>query len=412
MCELETSLPVEDLEGLLKQSFGPNLIVKHVIWKHLTDPGENFGSLILAVTANIDENSSSRTLNIVVKLPPKSAYLIDLFNSPLTFKKELYFYSDIVPALNDLLSQSDFNEKELNNFTTRFFGGRLGLKNPEKFDSQAAIILENLTFSGYSVQDRITGMDIEHVQFAVKELAKLHAMIISLKTKRRDFFENTVLPALKPPANETAKKCVMDMIEKAHENIQNLEAAKPYLESVKKTLQCANNEDVNSNQQDEMWATLVHNDFWVNNIMFCHDSSGHITGMKIVDFQLCIYDNGILDLIFFLISSSKKEVIDNNLDEMIDLYYDSFVNFLNKLGVDTKQYTKNKFLELLNKYAPTKFTQCIMMVQVIQAHHVSHSETQNLDNKEKLLQRELGSMGNQKLLHIVETFAKRKWLSR
>lgn len=412
MYELETSLPVEDLEGLLKQSLGPDLKIKHVTWKHLTDPGENFGSLILAVTVSITENSSLNTLNIVVKLPPKSAYLIDLFNSPLTFKKELYFYSDIVPALIDLYRKSDLHEQELNNFAPRFFGGRLGLKNPNEFDSQAAIILENLTSSGYSVQDRIMGLDLEHVKFAVKELAKLHAMIIALKTKRRDFFENIVLPALKPPANETAKKCVMDMIQKAHTDIKCIEAAKPYLDDVEKTLHCENDEGNNSNQLEDLWATLVHNDFWVNNMMFCHDISGRITGMKIVDFQLCIHDYGVNDLIFFLISSSNKEVIDNNLDEVIDLYYNFFINILNKLGVDTKEYSKTKFLDLLNKCAPSKFTQCIMMVPVIQAARISPSEIKNMENKEKLLQRETNNIGNQKLLHIVETFAKRKWLLR
>ncbi|KAK2583480.1 hypothetical protein KPH14_009448 [Odynerus spinipes] len=409
MCALETPLPVEDLEGLLKQSLGPAFKIKHVTWKYLTDPGENFGSLILAVTVSVTENSSLNTLNIVVKLPPTSAYLLDLFNSSLTFEKELCFYRDIVPVLMDL-HKSALHEQELNNFAPRFFGGRLGLKNSKEFDSQAAIILENLTSSSYSVQDRIMGLDIGHVKFAVKELAKLHAMVICLKIKRRDFFENTVLPALKPPANETAKKCVMDMIQKAYADIKNLEEAKPYLESIEKTLHCTDDESTKFDQQKELWATLVHNDFWVNNMMFCYDSSGHVSGMKIVDFQLCIYDYGVQDLIFFLISSSKKEIIDNNLDEVIDLYYDSFVNFLNKLGVDTKQYTRNKFLELLNKCAPTKFPQCIMMVQVIQASRISSSEIKNMDNKEKLLQRETNNIGNQKLLHIVETFAKRKWL--
>ncbi|XP_046838289.1 uncharacterized protein LOC124432949 isoform X2 [Vespa crabro] len=405
MCELETSLPIEDFEGLIKQSLGSGVKIKNVTWKHLTDPGENFGSLILGVTINTVENSSSNALNVVVKLPPKSAYLMDLFNSPLTFKKELNFYSDIVPALKDIYRSCNLQEEV---FVPHFFGGRLGLKNPNEFDSQAVIILENLVSSGYSVQNRIMGMDIEHIKYGVKELAKLHAMIIGLKVKRPDFFENSVLPILVSPNNETAVKCIMDMIHKAIDDLKNLEEAKPYMKSIEATLKSTNMTDITN--EDDLWKTMIHKDFWVNNMLFRHDASGHITSMKIVDFQLCIYSYGVEDLIFFLISSAKKEVIDNNLDDMIDLYYDSFIDILKMLKVDTEQYSKSKFLELLNKCAPIKFSQCIMMVQVIQASRTTHSEVKNMENTAELFKRETSKIGNQKLLHIVETFAKKNWL--
>lgn len=408
MYEQDTSLPIEDFEGLVKQALGSGVKIKNVTWKHLTDPGENFGSLILGVNVNTIENCTSNTLNVVVKLPPKSAYLMDLFNSPLTFKKELNFYREVVPALNDIYRTcSNLQAEEV--FVPRYFGGRLGLKCPDEFDSQAVIILENLVSSGYSVEDRIMGMDLEHVRCAVKELAKLHAMIIGLKVNRPDFFESFVLPILVSPNNETAVKCLMDMMNKAHDDLKNLEEAKPYMEGIEATLKSANVIDVTG--ENDLWKTMVHRDFWVNNMLFRHDAtSGRITGMKIVDFQLCIYSYGVEDLIFFLISSAKKEVIDDYLDDMIDLYYDSFVDVLRMLKVDTKRYGKSQFLELLNKCAPTKFSQCIMMVQVIQASRTTHSEVKNMKNPAELFKRETSDIGNRKLLHIVETFAKRKWL--
>ncbi|XP_014616650.1 PREDICTED: uncharacterized protein LOC106793888 [Polistes canadensis] len=405
MCKLETSLPIEDFEGLMKQSLGSGLEIKHVTWKHLTDPGENFGSLIVAVTINFIQNFSSKTMNLVVKLPPESPYQMDLFNSPLTFKKELKFYSDVAPALADIYHSLNLKNEF---FIPRFIGGRLGLKSPDKFDSQAAIILENLTLSGYTVEDRIMGMDLDHVKFAVKKLAKLHAMIIGLKVKRRDFFENTVLPTLVPPGNETALRAVKDMINKAHENLKCIEEAKPYLESIEATLKSFSMDNVIN--KEDLWTTIVHNDFWVNNMLFRHDASGNIIDLKIVDFQLCICSYGIEDLIFFLISSSKKEILDNNLDDMIDLYYDSFIDVLKTLEIYTEHYNKSKFLELLNKHAHRKFSQCIFMVQVIQASRISRSELKNNDNNVDLLKRESNNIGNQKLLHIVKTFERKNWL--
>ncbi|KAI4504806.1 hypothetical protein M0802_000356 [Mischocyttarus mexicanus] len=405
MCELNKSLPVEDFEGLIKQSFGSGLEIKHVTWKHLTDPGENFGSLIIAVTVNFIEKFSTNTLNLVVKLPPESPHLMDLFNSPLTFQKELNFYNKIVPALTDIYRSLNLKNEF---FIPRYIGGRLGLKSPDKFDSQGAIILENLKSSNYTIQDRIIGMDLDHVKFAVKKLATLHAMMIGLKIKKRDFFENTVLSTLVPPANEASLSCVNSMIIKAHENLKCIKEAKPYLESIEATLKFKSTANIIN--KEDLWATMVHNDFWVNNMLFQHDASGNITDLKIVDFQLCIYSYGIDDLIFFLISSSTKEILDNNLDDMIDLYYDSFIGVLKMLKIDTEDYGKSTFLELLNKHAHRKFAQCIFMVQVIQATRTSRSELKNNENNVDLFKIETNNISNQKLLHIVQIFARKNWL--
>lgn len=102
MPELNEPLPLQDLEGLLQETLGSPLSVEVSDWKHLTDPGENFGSLILAVTANVTKNGKQETHHLVCKMPPKSDYLLDLFNSPMAFKKELYFYTKIAPAFLEL----------------------------------------------------------------------------------------------------------------------------------------------------------------------------------------------------------------------------------------------------------------------------------------------------------------------
>jgi hypothetical protein len=99
MPELNEPLPLEDLEGLLQQTISPSLKVEVIDWKHLTDPGENFGSLIFAVNVTVTNNDKQEAHHLVCKMPPKSDYLLDLFNSPMTFKKELYFYKKIAPAI-------------------------------------------------------------------------------------------------------------------------------------------------------------------------------------------------------------------------------------------------------------------------------------------------------------------------
>ncbi|KAL6440756.1 hypothetical protein ACFW04_003300 [Cataglyphis niger] len=399
-------LPVKNLDALLMQTYGSDFQIHDAEWKQLTDPGENFGSQILAITVNAEQNGKKKTLNMVVKLPPRSQYLLDLFDSPITFKKELDFYSIVAPEFLKLQNESGIPEEALSVITPRFLGGRLGLRDPQCFDEQATIILENLKNDNYTTQDRILGLDKMHMDFAISHLAKMHAITIGLKLKKPDFFKKVVLPILEYAVNEDAKDCVIDMVQKAYKDYKNMKEAESYLDKIKKTLEYAKSVTITPK---EPWTTLVHNDFWVNNMLFKYDKTDKPINMKIVDFQLTIYDYGVHDLIFFLISSSRKEVLDEHLDDMIDLYYNSFIKCLESLNVNTNIFPKSQFMEQLNQCAPIRFKQCIMMVQVIQA--ARGSVTESTDTAEKDVFK--GSINDenykQKMLHILSVFNRKGW---
>ncbi|XP_076625464.1 uncharacterized protein LOC143343935 [Colletes latitarsis] len=402
-------LPVLNLDTVLTQNFGKDLQVKHLEWRPLTAPGENFGSIMLAIDVTVTRANKTETLNLVVKLPPTSAYLLDLFNSPVTFKKELLFYSKMAKEFVNLQLESGMREEALNIITPKYFGGRLGIRDPENFDEQALIILENLKYSGYSTEDRILGLDKKHAEFALEELAKLHALTIALKIKKPQLFQKITSEVLVDVMNETTEKCVIDMIRKAQTDIKDIEEAKPYLDRVNRTIEFGIQLNKNAKKPEEPWATLVHNDFWVNNMMFRHDEHGELIDMKIVDFQLCVYDYGINDLIFFLVSSVKNDILDNKLNDMIDYYYYSFIKMLKMLNVDTEKFTKQKFDEIVDYCGPVKFNQCMMMAQVIQAPQESAPEIKDLKD-DIFLNRGVDNKYKQKLLHIVNLFDKKGWL--
>jgi hypothetical protein len=113
----------------------------------------------------------------------------------------------------------------------------MSLSGSDNFDSQAAIVLENLQYLGYSTQDRITGMDLEHMEYGVRELAKLHAITCGYRIKNPKDFEETIAPGLVSGHSEVAMKCVMEMIRKAVDNLKKMDAAKPYIDQVFKTLE-------------------------------------------------------------------------------------------------------------------------------------------------------------------------------
>lgn len=119
-----------------------------------------------------------------------------------------------------------------------FYGGRMSLTSTEEgFDDQAAILLENLNYSGYSTKDRIAGMDMDHMKYGVRELAKLHAITCGYRAKNPKDFAETIAPGLVPAPNKAAMKCVMEMIGKAVENLKKMDESKPHMDRVFKTLE-------------------------------------------------------------------------------------------------------------------------------------------------------------------------------
>ena len=408
-----STTPIKDLESILRQTLGNDLTIVKVDTKNLTDPGENYGSLILAVNATVVINSQQSTLNLVAKMLPSSSWLQKLFNSSLTFKKELQFYRDITPECLKLQRENGVIEPEKMWLGAKFYGGRLGIQDADKFDEQAAIVLENLNYSGYAIVDRMIGLSKKQAEFAVKKLAKLHALIIAMRLKKPKIFESVVLPALGAPANATAKTCLIKIVDKAVQDLKKIPEAAPYLDKVNKTIEYIGEAlEALQNEKKGPWATLVHGDFWCNNMMFKNDENGEILDMKIVDFQLGIYDCGINDLVFFLISSPTWEVIDNDFDHLVGVYYESFVDILKSLDVDTADYGKKEFMELLDKYATLRFGQCLMMTQVIKSKPGSAPKMENISNEDHFLSIGGGEVYLQKMLHTVQFFDKRGWLKK
>lgn len=404
-------VPIQKLDALLAQALGNDLRIRHLEWKPLTAPGENFGSVMLAITVTLTRSSNkTETVNLVAKLPPTSAYLLDLFNSPVTFKKELQFYDMMAKEFINLQIENGLkDEKELSSLVPKFIAGRIGLKNPREFDEQAVIILENLKFSGFTTEDRIFGLDRKHTEFAIDNLAKLHALTIALRMKKPELYERIAAEVLVEVSNETTEKCVNDMVKKAQSDFEGIEEIKPYLDRINRTIECNGQAKKNPEKPEEPWPTLIHNDFWVNNMMFRHNEKGEPVDMKMVDFQLCLCDYGMKDLIFFLISSANKEILDNHLDDMFELYYSCFVRMLKTLKVDTQRFSKQKFDEILNRCGPEKFSQCVMMIQVIQAPKRNSSE-KTVEGSDVFINISDNEIYRQKLMHTVTLFDKRGWL--
>ncbi|KAJ9592874.1 hypothetical protein L9F63_015452 [Diploptera punctata] len=113
--KINVELKKEDLQKLLSQELGSDLIVKNVIIAPLTKPGDNYGSTILAVEVYYynQENNYLHKLPIVAKLVPESPFLRKVFNIEITFNKEVRAYTLVAPEFHKLQEEKGISENEM-----------------------------------------------------------------------------------------------------------------------------------------------------------------------------------------------------------------------------------------------------------------------------------------------------------
>lgn len=110
---------------------------------------------------------------------------------------------------------------------------------------------------------------------------------------------------------------------------------------------------------DNPFTTMVHNDFWVNNMMI---KPNHI---KIVDFQTTFKGSFVHDLIFFFFSSVPMKILNEKLDDFIEFYYKHFCYCLKQTGCPLNDFTYEKYIAEINDVAPYELQHIVEMLKVL-----------------------------------------------
>lgn len=159
---------IKYLECLIQRQLGKTIKIRQQQSKCLTSPGENYGSVMLALELTLeDENNGKKPLHIVAKLLPPSEMLRKIFYVQITFKKELQVYTRIVPALKRIEDEYNVENNRASELFCKCYGGRLNLKTEaDLVDDDAVILLENLKLQNYETGDRSLGC-IRHREILV-----------------------------------------------------------------------------------------------------------------------------------------------------------------------------------------------------------------------------------------------------
>lgn len=376
---LEFNMPElsqQDLEALLRPTLGRHLVVESFTSKPLTQPGENYGSTTLDIEVTFrhgKDETSSHKLSLVAKLVPSSEFLRKIFDSPVTFCKEITCYTSLNLEYEKLQTEMCIPKDKFLDVFPKCYGARTTMSEEigDMADDNAAILLENLKTLNYRLGDRRVGLDLKHVQLVVSKLARFHALSVALKLLKPQVFKDTVLKACKPHNKGFDETEIKASSLKLLKIIETIPGCDIYLQKVQKGLELADQIELNPSlcPPREPYATFSHTDLWVNNMMFCYDSDNenYPVGVKFLDFQGNVYDSPVKDLLFFLYTSAAEGVVANNYDELICLYHQNFTDCLKGVGCDISPFTFQSLLDEIDMFAPSEVHHVLFMLLPISA---------------------------------------------
>ncbi|XP_068141602.1 LOW QUALITY PROTEIN: uncharacterized protein [Drosophila tropicalis] len=340
---------------------------------YLTKPGEHYGSLMLAIKAQIKKSdNTTEELPIIAKLPPLTNDLYwQIFQPERTCITENAVYKYLSAELNKLQLEAGILPTKLFDGLPRYYGSRISLQeDAKKVDRDAVLLAENLTVRGYKPGNRHKPYDLAHTILILNNLAQYHALPIALRLKKPHIYDKFVRPYFRKFDMNTnipeKERRIMDV-----ETLADIKALSDDNEGdvkrVEELLQIYSEFQAGKDVEDGPFTTLVHGDLWINNLMIKYNDEGIPSKLKFVDFQICQYESLIHDIIFLLFSSVENEVLEANYYKFLKIYYKAFIKCLNSVEVDTSNYSFDAFQAEVQKKAHIQVPHAVFMMKVVMA---------------------------------------------
>ncbi|XP_017843919.2 uncharacterized protein LOC108600703 [Drosophila busckii] len=353
---------------------------------YLTKPGDNYGSIMLSIKAKIKQpNGNKEELPLIAKLPPLTNDLYwQLFHPERTCITENTVYKNLGPELDKLQLEAGVLPTKLFDGFSRYYGSRISLnENSTVVDRDALLVQENLTVRGYKPGNRHDSYDLAHTVLILHYLAKFHALPIALRLKKPKVFYEKIRPHFnKFDMNENMDPSMKDML--STETIADVKlVAKDNEKDIKRVdelFELYNACNAGLEADDGPYTSITHMDLWINNLMVKYDETGVPAKLKFIDFQITQYESVVHDIIFLLLSSVDTKVVEENYHHLLRIYYNEFINTLNRMNVCTKAYSFESFMAEVQRVAHLQIPHALFMVKVVLADNSTlPSEFKDMD---------------------------------
>lgn len=237
--------------------------------------GNNYASMLLRASVQYTKNDQNVEKSLIIKTTPSDPELAKSVEQYGVYKREILMYDRILPQYHKLLESVGDNEK---------------LFSPAIYvDSKnSTIIFEDLKKLGFTIANRLTGVDQKHVELLTRKIAKFHACsMVLLATGTEDFRQ-----FCEPPVtyNETSQQYVDGMLNAFMDQIRTWPGYEKYVEKLEKVRTWLPKEWINAYGETKYpIQVLTHGDLWCNNMMFKYDEENIPTDLVLVIFRYLLY---------------------------------------------------------------------------------------------------------------------------
>ncbi|XP_054268105.1 uncharacterized protein LOC128989959 [Macrosteles quadrilineatus] len=313
------------------------------IQSYVTGPGvergRNFASNITKVEIdyNVDGLKDSLKISLMIKVPLTNDNLDTLAQN------ELDMYNEVIPLMC-----------ELANLTV----------TPKRYKSSIPeyLVLEDLNAAGYTMCDSIKKLDYKHVKAALIAVAKFQAASITVKHNSPRLIEQNGAETVythDPQYAEIFKPQILMRLYGVAKVLQTING-------------CEKFGDILLDTGEEFWDLIVevfkptnklnvlnHGDFWTNNILFKYDSSGCISDVKLVDYQLRRFGSPAIDLLY-LFWTSADDGARMRMFELLEMYRHTLNGCLAETGCP-ERLGRLELKEHVSKCSPIILLLCLYL---------------------------------------------------
>lgn len=229
-------------------------------------------------------------IRLIAKIPPKSSYRRQMYNSARHFAREHYIYECLFPEFEKF--------QRLHMKKQYIFKHYPRLVTASSVYEDEFVLLTDLSLQGFENSDRPTPLDFDKCVAVLKTIAKFHAISFAMKDQQPE--------KLAKLTNKMSEIMFTKPINKSFENFlkKNVEYSMTTLDPemdkviIKKLLEFRENyasfmAECCAEQED---AIVLHGDCWISNMMFRPNEVSVVHNLKFFVFEnVCVCVCGRVD---------------------------------------------------------------------------------------------------------------------
>lgn len=328
--------------------------------------GDNYIGVVFRAQAEC--RRTGKKLNIIVKLPPLNEARRNQFFVRPSFEREISFYTEIYPMMAEMQREKGINLKA--DECSEAFSQIPHCYRTCLVEFEEAILMGDLKDHGFEMFDRHQEPKLEHFELVVKTLGRFHAMSFALKDQHPERIEpyKSMVELFTTREDDASMEQWFGMlITRALETLDQ-ESEPEIYEKTKKVLDVKFMDmikELTTGKLAEPYAVICHGDCWNNNMLFKHEN-GIPVDIRLLDWQICRYASPVLDLMYYIFTSSTKAFRDQHYEALLNTYHQTLSSFLQRLGSDPeKLFPRTALDEQLQSFGRFGLLMAVMLLPVM-----------------------------------------------